>query len=143
MESNKNLSQDNRTTGSTTGYSTPSTASPSSTSGQPFNQTASAAATRARDEATAMKEKAAEVVDQTKQVVSNAYDKTAQTLTNTYDHAVSYGRENPGTATLIAFGAGVGIGLLLASSLSGRSRMNRIAEPIVGALSQVALEFLR
>lgn len=142
MESNKNLSQDNRTTGAT-GYSTPSTqGGQSSTSGQPFNQAASAA-TRARDEANAIKDKAADVVDQTKQVVSNAYDKTAQTLTNTYDHAVSYGRENPGAATLIAFGAGVGIGLLLASSFSGRSRMNRIAEPIVGALSQVALEFLR
>jgi len=65
-------------------------------------------------------------------------------LSNTYDKTVTYGRENPGTMTLIAFGAGIGIGVLLASSLTGgRSRTNRIAEPIVNALSQVALEFLR
>ena len=57
---------------------------------------------------------------------------------------MTYGRENPGKLTLIAFGAGIGIGLLLAGSLGGgRSRTNRIAEPIVGALSQVAMEFFR
>jgi hypothetical protein len=57
---------------------------------------------------------------------------------------MTYGRQNPGTLTLIAFGAGIGVGLLLAGSLSGgRSRTSRIAEPIVGALSQIAMEYLR
>jgi ElaB protein len=111
------------------------------TTGQTIN-TASAA-TRAREEASNIKDKAGEVMDQTRQAVSNAYDKTTETLSNTYDQAVTYGRENPGTFALIAFGAGIGIGVLLASGLGGRSRMSRIAEPIVGALSQVAIEFLR
>jgi hypothetical protein len=55
---------------------------------------------------------------------------------------MTYGRENPGKLTLIAFGAGIGV--LLASGLgSGRSRNSRFAEPIVTALSQVALQLFR
>lgn len=80
--------------------------------------------------------------DQTVQTVTDAYGKTTEVLSNTYDQAMSYGRENPGKLTLIAFGAGIAIGLLLAGS-GGRSRTNRIAEPVVNALSQVALEFFR
>jgi hypothetical protein len=80
--------------------------------------------------------------DQTVQTVTDAYGKTTEVLSNTYDQAMSYGRENPGKLTLIAFGAGIAIGLLLSGS-GGRSRTNRIAEPVVNALSQVALEFFR
>jgi ElaB/YqjD/DUF883 family membrane-anchored ribosome-binding protein len=80
--------------------------------------------------------------DQTKQTMTDAYGKTTEVLSNTYDQAMSYGRDNPGKLTLIAFGAGIAIGLLLAGS-GGRSRTNRIAEPVVNALSQVAMEFFR
>ncbi|HXF40942.1 MAG TPA: hypothetical protein VN687_14590 [Blastocatellia bacterium] len=125
MESTKNVT--NKPDGPTTGHSMNTASAPS----------------RAREEASNIKDRAGEVMDQTRQAVSNAYEKTSETLSNTYDQAVTYGRENPGTFALIAFGAGIGIGVLLASGLSGRSRMSRIAEPIVGALSQVALEFLR
>ena len=125
MESTKNLT--NKPDGPTTGHSI---------------NTASAA-TRAREEAAHIKDKASEVMDQTRQAVSSAYDKTTETLSNTYDQAVTYGRENPGTFAIIAFGARIGIGVLLASGLGEHSRMSRIAEPIVGALSQVAIEFLR
>ena len=159
MESNKNLpkTQPTGSTGSTVdstdsgaGHSTPSTHRTDwSSTGSSSNPAASAPA-RAREVASAVTDKAGEVLGQTKEamsnareVVSNAYDKTSETLSNTYDQALTYGRQNPGTVMLIAFGAGVGIGLLLAGSLTGRSRMNRVAEPIVGALSQVALEFLR
>jgi ElaB protein len=76
-------------------------------------------------------------------MVSEAYDRTTEVLSNTYDKTVSYGRENPGTMTLIAFGAGIGIGMVMAGAFSGRSRTSRIAEPLIGALSQVALEYLR
>jgi hypothetical protein len=79
--------------------------------------------------------------DKTSEVLSNAYDKTSEVLSNTYDKTLTYGHQNPGTLTLISFGAGIGIGLLLASSLGGRSRTSRIAEPAVNALSQLALEF--
>jgi len=125
MESTKNVT--NKPDGPTTGHSMNTASAPS----------------RAREEASNIKDKAGEVMDQTRQAVSNAYEKTTETLSNTYDQAVTYGRENPGTFALIAFGAGIGIGVLLASGLGGRSRMSRIAEPIVGALSQVAIEFLR
>jgi ElaB protein len=83
-------------------------------------------------------------VDQTKKAVGEAYEKTSEVLTNSYNQTMDYGRENPGKLTLIAFGAGIGIGILLASGLGGgRSRTNRIAEPVVNALSQIAMEFFR
>ena len=82
--------------------------------------------------------------EKTSEVLTNAYDKTSEVLSNTYDKTMTYGRDNPGTLTLIAFGAGIGIGILLAGTLGGgRSRTSRIAEPLVGALSQIAMEFLR
>lgn len=138
MESNKNLSQENDRIKSSTG-TTGSTPGHTTTPGGP---TASAP-TRARDEASNIKDRASEVVDQTRQAVTNAYEQTTQALGNTYEQARTYSRQNPGTAMLVAFGAGVGLGIILASGLTGRSRMSRIAEPIVGALSQVAMEFLR
>jgi ElaB/YqjD/DUF883 family membrane-anchored ribosome-binding protein len=89
----------------------------------------------------------AEIADQTKQamgqtkeVLSEAYDKTSQTLNATYGQAMEYGREHPGQLTLIAFGAGIGIGLLLASTFSSRSR---IMPPVVDALTGIATEIFR
>jgi ElaB/YqjD/DUF883 family membrane-anchored ribosome-binding protein len=127
MESNKNLASEQGKTPSDT------------TTG---NTTTGSAPQRAREQAT---ETAREVLDQTKQAVTNAYEKTAETLTQTYDQAVTYGKENPGTMTLIAFGAGIGIGLLLASGLGGRSttRTSRIVDPVVDALAQIAREVFR
>jgi hypothetical protein len=86
--------------------------------------------------------KGAEVYDQTKQVVTDAYGKASEAVSESYDHAVRYGREHPAQLTLIAFGAGIAVGILLASS-SRRSRTQRIAEPVVDAVSRIALEFLR
>jgi ElaB/YqjD/DUF883 family membrane-anchored ribosome-binding protein len=83
----------------------------------------------------------AEAYEQARQGVAQAYDKTAQAVTETYDQAMVYGREHPGTLTLIAFGAGFGLGLLLAGSR--RSRSHRYAEPVVNALSDIALEYFR
>jgi ElaB/YqjD/DUF883 family membrane-anchored ribosome-binding protein len=99
---------------------------------------------RARDEGSNFGNRSSEVIDQTKQAVTQAYDKTAETLSQTYSQAMDYGRENPGKLTLIAFGAGIGIGLLLAGGFSGgRSRTTRIAEPAIDALSRIAMEFFR
>jgi ElaB/YqjD/DUF883 family membrane-anchored ribosome-binding protein len=81
--------------------------------------------------------------EETKQVVNDAYGKTTEALTGTYDQAMVYGKENPGKLTLIAFGAGIGFGVLVASGFGGRRRNSRFTEPIVNALSQVALEFFR
>jgi ElaB/YqjD/DUF883 family membrane-anchored ribosome-binding protein len=82
----------------------------------------------------------AEVMDQAKQALSEAYDKTSKTVSATYDQAVDYGREHPGQLTLIAFGAGIGIGLLLASAFSSRSR---IMPPVVNTLTEIATELFR
>jgi hypothetical protein len=138
MEQNKNLStESNKTTGSNP-----------SKSGNPQGQTSTGTGTQSSGAQTASApqralDQAQNAYEQTKQVVGDAYGKTTEVLSNTYDQAMTYGRENPGKLTLIAFGAGIGIGVLLASGFGGRSRTNRIAEPIVGALSQVAMEFFR
>ena len=156
MESNRNLTKDTkdtqRTSGSASGISgstssTGSMGSPSST-GSHNNPLTGSAPQRAKDTAQSTIDQTKQVVndayDKTSEVLSNAYGKTSEVLGNTYDKTMTYGRENPGTLTLIAFGAGIGVGLLLAGSLGGgRSRTSRIAEPIVGALSQIALEYLR
>lgn len=135
MESNKNLNEGtstNRPTpkGQTLGGPTPSTAS---------------APQKAREIASEMSDRMEAAVDQTKRAVTDAYDKTSEVLTNSYNQTMDYGRENPGKLTLIAFGAGIGIGILLTSGLGGgrTSRTNRIAEPVVNALSQIAMEFFR
>ena len=67
-------------------------------------------------------DRTAKAYDQTKQVVSQAYEKTTQVATDTYNQAMSYGKQNPGTLTLIAFGAGIGIGLLLSGGFTSRRR---------------------
>ncbi len=116
--------------------STPSTGQPSPTAASPQ---------RAREDSSNFGNRSSEVIDQTKQAVTQAYDKTAETLSQTYSQAMEYGKENPGKLTLIAFGAGIGIGLLLAGGFSGgrSSRTTRIAEPAIDALSRIALEFFR
>lgn len=83
----------------------------------------------------------AEVYDQARQAATETYDKTSQALNNAYDQAMSYGRQNPGKTTMIAFGVGLGLGLFIASGR--RSRMSRYAEPMVSALTNVAMEFVR
>ncbi len=109
-----------------------------------LGNTAASATQRAREGVQSAYEETKHVVDDARQAVNDAYGKTTEVLSNTYDQAMVYGKENPGKLTLIAFGAGIGIGVLLASGFGGgRSRSSRIGEPIVGALSQVAMEFLR
>jgi ElaB/YqjD/DUF883 family membrane-anchored ribosome-binding protein len=81
-----------------------------------------------------------QAVDQTKEVLSEAYDKTSKTVNATYGQAMEYGREHPGQLTLIAFGAGIGIGLLLASTFNSRSRL---MPSVVDALSGIATEVFR
>jgi ElaB/YqjD/DUF883 family membrane-anchored ribosome-binding protein len=165
MENRNKTQEPSKTTGSspTTNRATPNTppnTTPNTTPGftgqtSPIGQTSTpsteytspsaASPQRARDEGSNVGNRTSEVIDQTKQVVSQAYDKTAETLTQTYSQAMEYGKENPGKLTLIAFGAGIGIGLLLAGGFSGgrSNRTSRIAEPAIDALSRIAMEFFR
>jgi len=88
---------------------------------------------------------ATEVVDQAKQAVTDVYNRASQSLNEGYTQAVDYSRENPGKTTLIALGAGIGIGLLLAGSLSSSrsNRTGRIVPPIMNALTEIAGEIFR
>jgi ElaB/YqjD/DUF883 family membrane-anchored ribosome-binding protein len=80
--------------------------------------------------------------DHTKRTMSQAYDRSARAIGDTYNHAVAFGRQNPGKTTLIAFGVGVGVGMFLFGSRR-RSRVRRYGEPVVNALSNMAMEFIR
>jgi len=89
-------------------------------------------------------ERASETMDQAKRKVGELYDTANKSLNQQYDKAVSYTRENPGTTTLIAFGAGVGVGMLLIGNLTGsRSRRSRVVEPVMNAVSTLATELFR
>ena len=139
MESSKNVTEQNQTTGGSA--NNPYTSGHATTTGGQGQ--AGSAPQRARELAADVGSGVQTAYDQTVKAVSEAYDKTSEVLTNTYDQTMTYGRENPGKLTLIAFGAGIGIGVLLASGLGGRRSNRRFTEPIVNALSQVALEFFR
>ena len=96
------------------------------------------------DSATAQNilDRGTEVYVKAEQAVSDVYDKTAQAVSETYEQAKSYSSENPGKTIFIALGIGVGLGFLLGAS-SRRSRTGRLAQPVVNALSDIALEFFR
>lgn len=136
MENTRNLSNEpSKTTG--TRSNTPTSQGSASHAASDVANMAASATQRA-------KEGVQTAYEETKQVVNDAYGKTTEVLTNTYDQAMVYGKDNPGKLTLIAFGAGIGFGVLLASGFTGgRSRSSRIGEPIVTALSQVAMAFLK
>ena len=97
------------------------------------------AAQRAREQSPETN-RTSEVIDQTKQTLTEAYDKTSRALNQTYGQAMDYGRENPGKLTLIAFGAGIGLGMLLAGTFSPRSRTRRIVPPVMNALTEIVQE---
>ncbi len=80
--------------------------------------------------------------EETKRAMGHAYERSTRAIGETYDQALEYGRHNPGKAALIAFGIGIGVGMLLLGS-GRRSRVSRYGEPIVNALSNMALEFVR
>jgi ElaB/YqjD/DUF883 family membrane-anchored ribosome-binding protein len=54
-----------------------------------------------------------EQLREARQRIARAYDRTSRAASRWYDDALSYGRENPATAVLVAFGAGLGLGALL------------------------------
>jgi ElaB/YqjD/DUF883 family membrane-anchored ribosome-binding protein len=87
--------------------------------------------------------RSSEPMDQMRQSVSEVYNRASHSMNETWEQAMEYGRENPGKATLIAFGAGVGVGLLLANGFVTRSRSRRIVPPVMNALSEIAAEIFR
>src|SRR5215468_7077182 len=91
-----------------------------------------------------VEERGAEMIDQAKRKASQVYDQANKSLNEQYGKAIDYGRENPGKMTLIAFGVGVGVGLVIAGSYATpHSRRRRMVEPVVNALSTIATELFR
>jgi len=129
--------------GKTAGSGPGTTQSKTSTTPGPAGSSATASAAQpARDQRSEVN-RSAEVVEQAKRAVSDVYDRTSRSVQETYGQALEYGRENPGKVMLIAFGAGIGVGLLLAGNFHPRSRRSRIVPPVMNALSEIAAEFFR
>jgi len=64
-------------------------------------------------------------------------------LNKTWEQVMNYSRENPGKSTLIAFGVGIGVGLLMTNGLTTRSRSQRVIPPLMNALSEIASALFR
>jgi len=118
-----------------------STARATSDVGQTVTDKVSNAAYAVREQ---VEDRAAEIINQAKQKAGEVYDQANKRLSEQYEKAIDYGRENPGKTTLIAFGVGVGVGVLLVSGFSGsRSRRSRVVEPVMRAVSTIARELFR
>lgn len=96
----------------------------------------------ASEKAQKILEEGTEAYEKAEQTARDIYNKTSQKVSETYEKAKNYGYENPGTTILIALGIGVGLGLLIGTGSHG-TRTNRIAKPVVRALSDIASEFFR
>jgi ElaB/YqjD/DUF883 family membrane-anchored ribosome-binding protein len=105
---------------------------------QPTTEANVASATREKVEG-----RGADVMDQAKRKAGQVYDQASRSLNEQYERVIDYGRGNPGKTTLIAFGVGVGVGLLVAGGFNARSRRNRLVEPVMNALSALAYNLVR
>jgi uncharacterized protein YecT (DUF1311 family) len=88
-----------------------------------------------------VEDRGAGMMDQAKLKAGQIYNQANRNLNEQYERVIGYGRRSPGKATLIAFGAGVG--LLVASSINARSRRSRLVEPIMNALSALTYNLIR
>ena len=134
-----------------TKYTTPDTTQNLTTAAANFGSAASQAATaagrKAEEVKDAIQEKGSEILEATKQTAAEAYDKTSRAVTENYQRALDFGRDNPGTTSLIALGAGlgagIGLGVLLANNYSSRSRASRVVPPVLNALTTLAYDLFR
>lgn len=90
-----------------------------------------------------VEDRGAGMMDQAKLKVGQVYNQANRNLNEQYERVIGYGRRSPGKATLIAFGAGLGVGLLVAGSINARSRRSRLVEPIMNALSTLTYNLIR
>jgi hypothetical protein len=81
---------------------------------------------------------AGRTVRQARERLSDAYGRTAETAERVYDRAIDFGRENPGTATLLALGAGIAVGLWLGGG--ERSYRDRIVPTLATRVAEAMLD---
>lgn len=86
-----------------------------------------------------MAEEAAEAMRGAKARVSDAYDRTSEAASQWADDALEYGRNNPLLASLVAFGAGVGLGCWLTSQRRPRYS-KRFVPAMAGAVAHAVRE---
>ena len=133
--------QDSKQTFNSITEPAPSTYVHSGSDGKTMTEKLSSATSAVREK---VGERGAEMYDQAKRKAEKVYDQANKSLNEQYGKAMDYGRENPGKMTLIAFGVGVGVGLVVAGSYAApHTRRRRIAEPVINALSSIAQELLR
>jgi hypothetical protein len=90
-----------------------------------------------------VEDRGAGMMDQAKLKVGQVYNQANRNLNEQYERVIGYGRRSPGKATLMAFGAGVGLGLLVAGSINARRRRSRLIEPVMNALSALTCNLIR
>jgi ElaB protein len=89
-------------------------------------------------------DRSAEIVDQAKRKAIQVYDRANKSVTEQYGKAMDYSRDNPGKTTLIAFGVGIGVGLLMANGISApRKSRSGFVKPVKNALSSLAHDLFR
>jgi ElaB/YqjD/DUF883 family membrane-anchored ribosome-binding protein len=71
--------------------------------------------------------------------VSAAYDRTAGQANRAYLRAREYAQDNPGTATLVAFAAGLGVGAMVASRSALRGYRRGLVPMTAAALAEAVL----
>jgi len=90
-----------------------------------------------------VEDRGAGMMDQAKLKAGQIYNQANRNLNEQYERVIGYGRRSPGKATLIAFGAGVGVGLLVVGSIKARRRRSRLIEPVMNALSALTYNLIR
>jgi ElaB/YqjD/DUF883 family membrane-anchored ribosome-binding protein len=86
---------------------------------------ADSAVRAAEETADDLKARVTEKVNQAKEKLTDVYERSSDAATRAYSRAMDYSRDNPRTATLVALGAGIGVGMLFGASMSGRTRSYR------------------
>jgi ElaB/YqjD/DUF883 family membrane-anchored ribosome-binding protein len=146
-EPTKNAQEAGKTTGATTGSTMGGSAGPGMTGysagqTQGGQTTSGSAARQARERSSASYGESGESPTMGRGM-GEMMGQARHGLSETWEQAMDYSRDNPGKSTLIAFGVGVGVGMLMAGGFATRSRTRRIVPPVMNALSEIASELFR
>jgi ElaB/YqjD/DUF883 family membrane-anchored ribosome-binding protein len=97
-------------------------------------------ATRELDEtAEDLRNTVTDSVRKAKERLEDVYQRSSDAVGRAYDKAMDYSRENPSRATLIALGAGFGLGLVVAYSSGGRRRDRGMFPTLAAAVADTVL----